>query len=1179
MTKLAVSFLLIMTLLGSPFVQAFELAPQDKTFLQNKNVLVVAMPSAGLRTHWNMASSEFQGRYSEYIIALGQQLNIKIEFREYNSLDKLLGAIVSGEADLSLGFSSTVEREKSLLFSVPVFKNYQLKWLRNSTYRNTSPSDMNWVCIKDSFSCEATAKFSVKSLIKVESLDSLIHHLSTGKADGAVIQFSAVHHYYQTVAVGDWLGDIVFIEDTEPVLSSFVTAKNNPTLMKILNQYQQVHQHGLAIQPFNFNNLSLLHNELALEAIYQHYNRKTIHYTIEEDLYPLSYIQEDTGEISGYIHDIMKIYALKTGLNFEYVYPNGRDVDEMLEQAIVDFIPGRFTTQPSDISTQPFYTVNWSTIRTTKPYVQTKVAILARTNHISIQDTFSFLSNTPVIYSDFTKLKKDIKNGDITHAYIPESIAQQYLYYGNGEDFELIIDEQPPLKSLMSITLNSTSFALRNMLDVAIAITTENEISLVVQHHEKIHTLYGYDKKQTINAIILLLILVAISILVVFLWNKKLKVYLSEAIANGKKSNDEMLWLITILNSFPGMVIISDAKGKPLLSNQAYNDYIANAAPCSFIDIEIAHRSNMTNEGLATTSNECFIAGKYYRVSREVVHHNDGQAYHITVFTDFTELKASKRQAVEALKTRESFLAIISHELRTPLAAMMGLMELLSPELKSLKNKELMKNAQASAERLKGLVNDILDFSKMEADQLQLDSYNSSLFEELGSTLRLLAANIKFKQVNFILDWQPTTLCCAELDWLRLSQIVNNLVSNAIKFTQHGFIKVSVSNTSNVLSLVIEDSGCGMTPEQQQKLFQPFVQADASINRKYGGSGLGMSIVQHLVELMGGQITVTSELNRGTKVTVNLPAEFTALDLALISEAYAHDEAIKNWLTLWGVTLNQNATGVLTVESTAEANNIYPDLLLRQILRSNPHSKALADAKNKRYLGKVLVADDDAINRFLLQNQLSKLGVDVVTVNDGLEALLYLAANKNNVSLLITDCHMPNLNGYDLVRQLRAKPEFNNLPIVGCTAEDSRLVAEKAHQVGMSEVLYKPYSFILLSEVLGRYCVEQSNDMNQEVLEWLRDYSAEEQLELSAVVRDSLLADKTDLVEKNIPLSALGHRIKGAANALGLNQLATAAANCETVAPNDVPEAIKRIVSEIDTIVNAINRWLIEQNQ
>ncbi|MGS0690988.1 ATP-binding protein [Shewanella sp. 30m-9] len=1178
MTKFAGFFLLLTTLLSSAFAQSFELEPQEKAFLQNKKVLVVAKPSEGLRTHWNMASG-YQGRYADYIAELGQQLDIQIEFKEYSSLDTLIEAVASGEADLSLGFSPTTEREKKLLFSQPVFKNYQLNWLSNSTYRDTAPSKLNWICIKGSFSCDISAKRGYKSLIKVDSIKSLIHQLSTGKADAAVIHFGAVHHYYQTVTTHDWLGDIVFHEDAKPIESSFIVAKNNLTLMQILNQYLQQNQDSPAIQPFNFKNLSLLHNKLAIKAIYQQYNRDTIRYTIEENLYPLSYIQKETGEISGYIHDIMKIYARKTGLNFEYVYPDGRDVDAMLEQAIVDFIPGRFIAQPNTSSTQPFYTVKWSYIRTKKPYTQTKIAILDRTNHISIQDTFDFLDSTPAIYSDFTALKNDIKDGVITHAYIPETTAQQYLYYGAGEDFELVIGEQPPLESLMCIKLSSTSLALRNMLDVAIAVTTKNEIHLAVQNHQKIHTLYGYDKAQTINTIILLLLIAIASVFIGFLWNKKLKVYLSEAIANGKKSNDEMQWLTSILNSFPGMVIISDASGKPLLSNQAYNDYKANAVPCAYLDSETAQRSNMTNEGLITSNNECFVAGKYYRVSREVVHHNDGQAYHITVFTDFTELKASKRQAIEALKTRESFLAIISHELRTPLAAMMGLMELLSPELKSSKNKELMKNAQASAERLKGLVNDILDFSKMEADQLQLDCYNSCLFEELGATLRLQAANIKVKQVNFKLDWQPTTLCRAELDWLRLSQIVNNLVSNSIKFTQQGFVKVSVSNTSNTLSLVIEDSGCGMTPEQQQKLFQPFVQADASINRKYGGSGLGMSIVQHLVELMGGQISVTSQLNLGTKVLVSLPAKFSVLDLGLVSEAYAQDEAIKSWLTLWGITLQQSATNVLTVESSAETSNVYPDLLLRQVLRSNHQSKEMIAAKSKQYQGKVLVADDDPINRFLFQKQLSKLGLEVVTVNDGLEALLYLASNKNNVSLLITDCHMPNLNGYDLVRQLRSKPEFKNLAIVGCTAEDSRLAAEKANQAGMSEVLYKPYSFILLSEVLGRYCAEKTNGDNQEQLEWLSDYSAEEQLELSAIVRDSLLADKAELTEQAIPLSALGHRIKGAANALGLTQLATAAANCESVNCDGAPDAIKQLSAEIDAVVNTINQWLISQYQ
>ncbi|MCK8043524.1 ATP-binding protein [Shewanella sp. 1CM18E] len=1197
MTKLVVFLLFITTFLSFPSAQSFELNSEDKAFLQNKEVLVVAMPSTGLRAYWNKSGLGAPGVYTDYLKELAKTLNIAIEFKDYNCLDKLLSAVASGEADLSLGFIPTTEREKNLLFSVPVFENYQLNWLRNSSYRNTAPTKMDWICVEGSFSCEAAAKNGYRTLIRVKTLRSLIHHLSTGKADGAVIHFGSVHHYYQTVAVGDWLGDIVFNENSQPMLSSFITAKTNTQLMNILNQYQHSVHDNQVTKPFEFNNLSMLHNELTIEAIYQQYGRNTIRYSIEDNLAPLSYISETNGEISGYIHDIVKILALKTGLNFEYVYPNKRSVDEMLATGKIDFIPGELLSEKiskSTVKTQPFYTIHWSHVRTTKAYQQQVVAILDRSGKAAKLDIFNFLNN-PVIYTDFALLKNDIERGVITHAYIPRSIADDYLYYGNNSDFELVYGQKHQLQSLMGISLKKDATALRDMLNVAIAITTPNEISLAVQNHNTIQTEYVYGKKQARSTIIILLLFFAIVVIAGVLWNTKLKSYLQEARANGKKSHDQMQWLTSVLNSFPGMVLISDAKGTPLLSNKSYNECfkscvtnrcIENQTPCTFLDVVHSNAAEISSDIVHIDKSECTIGGKFYRVSRDVVNHNDGNEYHITVFTDFTELKrrkeelkSSQQQAIEALKARESFLAIISHELRTPLAAMMGLMELLNPEIKTVKNKELMQNALASAERLKGLVNNILDFSKMEANQLQLDVYPSHFFEELGALFRLHEASAELKEISFNLNWQPSSYCQAELDWLRLSQIINNLVGNSLKFTQQGAINISISNTDDSLQVIVEDSGCGMTPEQLTALFQPFTQADSSINRKYGGTGLGMSIVQHLVQLMGGQITVTSERYLGTKVTVNIPVKFTTDCEPLVSHAQSGDEKVQQWLTTWGInteTCNDNASANLINIGTG---NLYPDLLLRQVLLANRNKSPKTADLSQKYTGTVLVADDDPINRFLFQKQLKKLGVNAVTVNDGLEALLYLSANREDIDFLITDCHMPNLNGYELVRQLRSKPEFKEFAIVGCTAEDSRLVAEKAAKVGMNEVMYKPYTFNSLSEVVSRYCNKQECDNNQDLLNWLIEYSDEEQLELAAIVRDSLLADKEQLADKSIPLTALGHRIKGAANALGLEQLAQAAAECEVVAAHNADFAIAKLNMEIDTVVNTINQWLTKQHQ
>ena len=164
MTKLVIFLLFINLLLSFPLAHSFELAPEEKAFLANKKSLVVAIPVSGLRTDWHNPKSGTLGVYADYVHQLSQELNVAIEYKVYDSLDELFNAVASGDADLSLGFTPTAKRQKQLLFSNPVFKNYQLNWLRNSSYRNSPSTEMNWVCIEKSFSCEAPAKNGYRTL-------------------------------------------------------------------------------------------------------------------------------------------------------------------------------------------------------------------------------------------------------------------------------------------------------------------------------------------------------------------------------------------------------------------------------------------------------------------------------------------------------------------------------------------------------------------------------------------------------------------------------------------------------------------------------------------------------------------------------------------------------------------------------------------------------------------------------------------------------------------------------------------------------------------------------------------------------------------------------------------------------------------------------------------------------
>ncbi|MEF1305533.1 HAMP domain-containing sensor histidine kinase, partial [Vibrio owensii] len=248
---------------------------------------------------------------------------------------------------------------------------------------------------------------------------------------------------------------------------------------------------------------------------------------------------------------------------------------------------------------------------------------------------------------------------------------------------------------------------------------------------------------------------------------------------------------------------------------------------------------------------------------------------------------------------------VISHELRTPIAAMLGLMELLEQDLDRPESKELLKSAMLSAERLQLHVNDILDFSKVDANQLQLDVHSGNVYEELGSSLRSFEKAVEQKALAFEVNWQPTPYALVNLDWLRVNQIINNLLSNAVKFTDKGKISVNIHVYTNELVFCVQDTGCGMSKAQLDALFQPFVQGDKSISRRFGGTGLGMSIVKKLVDIMTGTIEVNSKQGKGTEITVRLPMTSQPLDLTGMGPIYTEDKQIHRWLNTWQVTLDE----------------------------------------------------------------------------------------------------------------------------------------------------------------------------------------------------------------------------------------------------------------------------------
>ncbi|MFH5776370.1 ATP-binding protein [Paracoccus sp. NGMCC 1.201697] len=553
------------------------------------------------------------------------------------------------------------------------------------------------------------------------------------------------------------------------------------------------------------------------------------------------------------------------------------------------------------------------------------------------------------------------------------------------------------------------------------------------------------------------------------------------------------------------------------------------------------------------------------------------------------ELVVARNDALAASRAKSAFLANMSHELRTPLNAITGLSELMLAERLPAASRRHLVDMQSAARQLLGSIDNVLDLSKLEAGQMVFETVRFPIEEVFDEVLAQTRALIGSRPVALEGEIAPDVPDLVWGDRQKLTQILLNLASNAVKFTQRGRIRLRIWRRGPVLRLAVMDSGKGINPGDQKMIFAPFSQADDSTSRRVSGTGLGLSIARQMAEGMGGSLTLRSRPGRGSLFVLNLPLRGEVRDPSPalprprldLSSARARRRLRRMLARLplepveSDITIRPAADGFLLTRPDGSEEALPQVLTHRELRDAMQHLQAGPALESVEALAlrerRVLLIEDREINRTVIESLLRRAHARVASAPDGRSALTVLAMQRPDV--ILTDLHMPDLDGLATLREMRARG-FGDIPVVASSADVSTETRLACREAGFADFLPKPVTGAALTVCLSTVLEQAVPVLDHGMLD--RNTAGDDNLKDHwLAMLPAEIESWRKLLAGALPLPEALHAIRGSAAQLGAAELHAVCAE-DPVDLRRITAALDRLAAGVPQVVHHMPATLVE---